>query len=85
MLCCRLADSGQLLTQRPFATEKFSFDVSNSFSNLAYMTENFQNVVIVIVNICLTIYNIEIVAYWILILTPSVWVRHSGNIGLQLN
>jgi len=39
--------------------EKFSFDVSNSFSNLAYMTENFQNVV---VNICLTIYNIEIVA-----------------------
>jgi len=44
-------------------TEKFCFDVSNSFSNLAYMTENFQNVVIVIVNICLTIYNIEIVAY----------------------
>jgi len=44
-------------------TEKFSYDVSNSFSNLAYITENFQNVVIVIVNICLTIYNIEIVAY----------------------
>jgi len=43
-------------------TEKLiSFDVSNSFSNLAYMTENFQNVIIVIVNICLTI--IEIVAY----------------------